>query len=366
MKHILLLCLFLFLFIAACAAPMSPSSTPTSLALTIQDTAATASIANANATEAVRQSVIATQVAAEKTAVWQAKLDEHAFQVTEQADALAAAINSNNATAQAKIKALQVTAELDRANAAAAEAAARIRAAQEWEDAKRHAAQVLQDAASAIAVAAPIIVVVTLLALACIAIYFFFEREQIKTTVYHHVQWQLVERAKSETREVVAKRVNSTRITIRGIEYIWDEEQGYYVPILRELADGGDLNLKHEWRSALKRLVYAGIELGGFGERRLTEDNPVVLNPVDHQPSSENCRLLLGMLIGMGVLVAPKGKETRWAPGWSAERFERDFDALPLPELPNKPIPEVRVPLRTPADQVILPHSRTPAPIESA
>lgn len=110
------------------------------------------------------------------------------------------------------------------------------------------------------------------------------------------------------------------------------------------------------WRAALKRAVFAGIEKGldqgtapAFGERDLAgAKDPVIVDAVG-KPSSAGYRAIRDVLVGAGIWVAMARKDTVFAPEWGAERFEREFDTAPLPNLPPGEPPEVLIPYRSSA-----------------
>lgn len=110
------------------------------------------------------------------------------------------------------------------------------------------------------------------------------------------------------------------------------------------------------WRAAIKKTVFCGIALGAesgapqFGERDLAGDAPEkrwVVNP-DGKPSSTGYRKVNRILRQMGIWIT-SGKDTVFAPEWNAERFEREFDHLPLPDLPEGEPPVVKIPDRSSA-----------------
>ena len=107
------------------------------------------------------------------------------------------------------------------------------------------------------------------------------------------------------------------------------------------------------WRAAIKRAVFAGVLLGAgskpqFGERDLAgEREPYVVN-ADGTGSSAGYRKINRALRGLGIW-ATAGRDTVWGEGWDEGRFEREFDGLPLPDLPPGEPPEVRIPLRSSA-----------------
>lgn len=124
---------------------------------------------------------------------------------------------------------------------------------------------------------------------------------------------------------------------------------------------------QQDWRAAIKRAVFAGIQMGGegkpqFGERDLAGDderNRWVVNG-DGTPNSAGYRRINAILRHMTIW-ATAGRDTVFAEGWDAEIFEREFEAAPLPPdlIQGRP-PIVRVPLRGAAVSAIRRSSAVP------
>lgn len=121
-------------------------------------------------------------------------------------------------------------------------------------------------------------------------------------------------------------------------------------------------------RTACKLLVYAAVQLGQdgeeypFSERALVIRNSVVTRPDTGEPWVEGYRLVVGVLKSksVGILAGKGGKATNWSDGWSLERFEREFDMMPLPDVPESAIPDVRVTLRGSAVNAVSRSSAVP------
>lgn len=204
-----------------------------------------------------------------------------------------------------------------------------------------------------------ILVIGTVLALtlAGIMVWFFYKRQEIAQDVFHNIQWARVEQAQAETQRAQAEAVKACIVERDGRPYLITP--GGLVAMLPEpvttAAAGQNLARAARWRSALKRAVFAGIDLGQqdggrprFGERQLAgRVEPAVVNP-DGSPSSAGYRKLNQVLRAMAIW-ATAGRDTVFAPGWDAARFEREFDHIPLPQLPDGEPPEVRIPLRSSA-----------------
>jgi hypothetical protein len=341
----------------------SVTPSPTSLALDRLDAQATKFAADAQSTQVERASILATEQSAQVTAQWQAKLDDHSFDVTATADALRAIVEAGNATAIARTNAYSDT--IQRAQAESAKAQAR---------AEQQRAEIAIETAHTLGAvvlwAVGVSITLTLLASGGVWLYFWWRRQKINTDAHHHERWAKVEQAQAEAQRAIAEAVRAAIIEVNGVKFI--PRNGGLVPLLQLPSStetppspagrgvGGEgeilapIDHSHAWRVALKKFIYAGIQ-HGFGERDLTIRNPVILNPKDGQPSSEGYRDLKELLEDMGIIAATVGKGTEWAGGWGPERFEREFDLMTLPLLPDNTPPEVRVTLRTPT----LPHSHT-------
>jgi len=122
------------------------------------------------------------------------------------------------------------------------------------------------------------------------------------------------------------------------------------------------------WRAAIKKTVFCGIAMGAekgspqFGERDLAGRDPEkcwVVN-ADGTPSSSGYRKINRVLRVLGIWITA-GKETTFAPDWTPERFEREFDHLPLPELPEGEPPMVKIPERSSAVSAVAAVSAAPA-----
>lgn len=151
------------------------------------------------------------------------------------------------------------------------------------------------------------------------------------------------------------KKEQALIVQVDGKSYYADRGGGL-VPIAEFVSESVE-NKAHssKWRAALKRLVYAGVQLAHdtgeknpFTEKALaSDDSPVVTHPGTDQPWSDGYRTLMDTLKRAGVMYAERGKAATWAKGWDFGRFEREFDLIPLPDLPEGPPPDVRITLRT-------------------
>lgn len=124
---------------------------------------------------------------------------------------------------------------------------------------------------------------------------------------------------------------------------------------------------QQDWRAAIKRCVYAGIQMGGegkpqFGERDLAGDderNRWIVNS-DGTPNSAGYRRINHIVRSMKIWETA-GRDTVFGEGMDAESWERVFDTRPLPsELIQGPPPHVRVPLRGSAIAAIRRSSAVP------
>lgn len=226
-------------------------------------------------------------------------------------------------------------------------------------------AQAGADAYRSLWAAAVAIAVLAMLVLAGIFIYWANERQRLRLATLAATEAEKVDRERLATeREQVAlarmklELMRDLMIERDGRPWLLMDD-GRLAPMLP-----GDLTpVSHpnqardwRWRAAAKKVVFCGIAMGAekgspqFGERDLAGAEPEkcwVVNQ-DGTPSSAGYRKIAGLLRKMGVWIV-SGRDTVFAPAWTPERFEREFDHLPLPALPAGEPPEVRTPDRSSA-----------------
>lgn len=221
-----------------------------------------------------------------------------------------------------------------------------------------------------------IVSILAAIAVAGILVYFVFLRQNARQETFEQIEAEKVDRARAQTdREIVeldrvrAELMKAMMIERDGRPYLIGPG-GRLVPMLpggTEPVPQSNRAGHWRWRAALKRAVYCGIELGRherrprFGERDLAGaevGQAWVVNP-DGTPSSAGYRKLNKVLRRAGVWTT-SGRDTTWGPGWDEERFERDFDATPLLELPEGEPPEVRIPHRSSAVAAVVHSSAVP------
>jgi len=198
-----------------------------------------------------------------------------------------------------------------------------------------------------------------------IAVYFYFQREDARLATLRQAEAEKADRERLETDRAAVELERARLELLKSMMIERDgppwviSPGGRLVPMLPGgLAAVSQPNLAHDWRwrAAIKKTVFCGIaktaEKGSpqFGERDLAGREPEscwVTGP-DGRPSSTGYRQVAGILRKMGIWIT-SGRDTVFAPEWNAERFEREFDHLPLPELPAGEPPSVRIPPRDPA-----------------
>jgi len=249
--------------------------------------------------------------------------------------------------------ALAYGADILRAQAAAAQAQAEARAESEtaWLELQRALIGMLQ-----------LVLTFAMLVVACgvvgVVIYYAIQRAEENKRHYHEQKIYELEAARVSAQRAQAEAITAMIATIDGKRYL-PTPKGYQpMPILESVNESTQpvtASREHRWRAACKRLVYAAVELGQagearpFSERALTIRNPIVCHPDTGAPWTEGYRVLVGVLIGAGVLFARPGKTTEWGKDWTLDRFDREFDITPLPNLPDGEPPLVQITLRSPA-----------------
>lgn len=213
--------------------------------------------------------------------------------------------------------------------------------------------------------AAVAVATIVLLVAGSIAVYFYFQREQARLSTLQQAEAEKADRERLETERA---QVELERMKLMLLRDLMIERDGrpWLVTAGGRLAPmlPGDMTaVSHpnqardwRWRAAIKKTVYCGIALGAatgapqFGERDLAGAEPDkcwVVN-ADGKPSSTGYRKVAGLLRKMGIWTT-SGRDTTFTPEWTATRFEREFDHLPLPELPEGEPPIVKIPDRSSA-----------------
>ncbi len=268
-------------------------------------------------------------------------------QATDAAAVRTAAAEQTHAYATPTWAALQTRAALDRAGVLATATALAA-------DAERVAASA--HLATGVAQTAVIVALLAGLTLAAIVAWWTNERQRIRTDTFRELQWQRVEQAEAETRRIQAGAIRACILERDGAP--WLVTPRGLVPLLPggQVVQAAERSRarEHRWRAAIKRAVIAGVELGvggkpQFGERDLA--GPWIVN-ADGTPSSAGYRAINRLLRRAGIWTTA-GRDTVFARGWNLDRFEREFDAAPLPHLPEGEPPEVRIPLRSSAAAAI-------------
>lgn len=340
-----------FATVTASPLPPTPTPSPTSIALLSLDAQINLQSSQATATQAQREVIRATEQAAQVTAQWQATLDGHALDVTATADAIQLAIAAHNATAIAQSQVYSETIQRAHAQAAVTEA----------ETARREAEIKIQTARAIGQIAmwsSGISLALMLIASIGIWLYWWWQRQKISSNAFHHERWARVAERQAEARQAIAEAIRVSIVEYGGQKYLPTDDGKLALllpppisnpPPVDKQPPTANRQSEHDLRAALKRLVYAGIERGGFSENKLMTPPAVVLNPADNSPYQSGLRVLLSLLTHpqVGVLSKAVGKETTWAEGWGLERFEREFDIVPLPLPYPDPLPIVRITLRT-------------------
>lgn len=147
---------------------------------------------------------------------------------------------------------------------------------------------------------------------------------------------------------VQARRIAAKRITDAQTEQRVNEMRLIAsTHIVTETTPDADANHIAAWRSALIRCIEWG-QLVGFAESEWRR-RAIVYYPEDPEANDDaGRRSLMGLLDGMGVTWATRGRERTWAAGWSADTPLSEFARLPLPsELPDTPPPAVKIALRS-------------------
>lgn len=310
----------------------------------------------------------ATERAAEATAAWQATQSALSVEQTQavmraEADARTATAQSQSdiATATAQAMAGQATQESEdtataqafngallqqaisatgtalaiRASSLATQEAAKAEEAKSWQRVKGVVGEVFQWG-----------MVILIFGSIIIGLYYATLIGQDARNHRRDMQHQLLLQAGAETAKATIIEVDKKNYQVMP--------DGALVPFDQAVTEGFE-NKSHasKWRAACKRLVYAGVQLARAGETKpftekaLAIQNPIVTHPGTDEGWSDGYRILMDILKSAGVMYAERGRAATWAKGWDLYRFEREFDLLPLPKLPDGPPPDVRVTLRT-------------------
>lgn len=189
------------------------------------------------------------------------------------------------------------------------------------------------------------------LAVAAVAVWWANRRQEIRTETYQELQWAKIDQARAETDRAKAEAIRAMIIERDSQPYLITPRG--LVPMLaggQPVQAANNRAREWRWRSACKAAAHTGVALGEaqgktprFGERDLASAEQPYVVTADGQPSSAGYRDLQRLLVRAGVWVVVDRKGTSWARGWNLERFEREFDALPLLNLPDGEPPEVRI-----------------------
>jgi hypothetical protein len=205
----------------------------------------------------------------------------------------------------------------------------------------------------------------SVLEIGAIAVWWANRRQEIRTEAYQEQQWAKVDLARAETERAKAEAIRAMIVERDGAPWLITPRG--LVPMLpggQVVQAENNRARERRWRAAIQRAVVVGIELGQggkpkFGERDLAGERGAWIVNADGTPSSAGYRDINRTLRRAGVWTTA-GRDTAFARGLDAGRFEREFDQLPLPELPEGEPPDVRVPVRSSAVTAIPPVSAVP------
>lgn len=260
---------------------------------------------------------------------------------TDQAAAKTQAAAQTYAWATPTFAAIRTQAALELALAQSDATVAAARAVQAQADA---------DGRAGVFMAAALAVFLGLAALFAVAVFYLQQREEARLSVLKDVEFEKVERARADTERAKIEAIKACIVEREGRPFLLTPG-GRLVPML-EGPQPTTAGHRHRWLSAIKRAVYAGIELGlasggkpRFGERDLAGERGVWIVNADGTPNSTGYRQINQILRRAGVWTTA-GRDTAFAREWTAARFEQEIDLLHL-ELPEGEPPDVRIPPRS-------------------
>lgn len=203
------------------------------------------------------------------------------------------------------------------------------------------------------------------LAVGAVAAWWANRRQEIRTETYQELQWAQIDQARAETDRAKAEAIRAMIIERDSQPYLITP-RGLVPMLAGGFAVQSENNRAREWRwrASIKRAVIAGVELGQggkprFGERDLAGERGAWIINQDGTPSSSGYRDINRVLRRMRIW-GTAGRDTAFIDGWTAERFERKFDQLPLLDLPDGEPPDVRISIRSSSVTAVPPVSAVP------